>query len=69
MNSLTKSPKTTGAGIAALLALAAGAAGLLLDGDPATSPQWSLIVPEALAILGLIFARDHNVSSEAAGAK
>lgn len=40
----------------------------LLDGDPATVPDFDAIVA-ALAGIGLIFARDNKVSSEEAGIK
>lgn len=68
MNALAKSPKTTAGAIATLIALAAGAAQLLTDGDPATNPDWGALIPVAILCVGVIFARDHDVSSEKAGA-
>lgn len=68
MKALTNSPKTTGGAIATLIALAAGASALLLDGDPATNPDWAALVPVAILCFGVVFARDHDVSSEKAGA-
>lgn len=69
MNALKNSPKTTAGAIATLIALAAGAAALLLDGDPATNPDFAALIPVAILCVGVIFARDHDVSSESAGAK
>lgn len=65
-----KSHKTTAAGIAGLVAsLCTMVLVPLLDADEATKPMWAeffgLAVPFAL---GLIAARDHNVTSEQAGA-
>lgn len=68
MKALKNSPKTTGAAIAALVALAAGVAHLLLDGDPATNPEWGLVGAQAASLLGLLLARDNDVTSEQAGA-
>ena len=40
----------------------------LLDGDPATVPDFDAVLA-AFAGIGLLFARDNKVSSESAGAK
>jgi hypothetical protein len=41
----------------------------MLDSDPATNPDWSVVIATVTAGFGLLFARDNNVSSEEAGAK
>lgn len=69
MNAILKSWKTTT--IAILLALDAilhGAMGVL-DNDPATNPDWALIMPLLITALGLLFARDSNKSSQDVGIK
>ena len=60
MNTLKKSPKTTAGAIAILVALVAGVAQLLLDGDPATNPDWALVVPVALTSLAFLAAKDEK---------
>jgi hypothetical protein len=65
-----KSWKTTVCGI-----LAAVAAGItlvaipMLDNDPATTANWGAFLAAAVAGLGLLFARDHDKTSEDVGAK
>lgn len=66
MKTLTKSPKTTVGAIATLVAVAGGAAVLLTDGDPSTNPDWAALIPTAILCVGVIFARDHDVTSEEA---
>lgn len=41
---------------------------LLTDGDANTMPDWGIVIPEFLVAIGLIAARDNNVTSEKAGA-
>jgi len=65
---MKKSWKTTAGGISAILAAIAGAANLMLDNNPATNPDWSVVIAAVTTGFGLIFARDNNVSSEEAGA-
>lgn len=60
--------KTTAGGVAAILAAVGGAITALTDGNPSTNPDWSTVIAAVTAGLGLLFARDHNVSSEEAGA-
>ena len=43
------------------------AAMALLDSDPATVPDWNLVVALAVAAAGLAFARDADKSSQDAG--
>ncbi len=64
-----KSWKTTVAGVLTALLPVLNAVLAFLDNDPATVPDWGLAVAAITAGLGLIFARDNNVSSEEAGAK
>lgn len=61
--------KTTVLGIATVLNVGATAAIALLDSDPNTNVNYTLVIAQLTAGFGLIFARDNNVSSEAAGAK
>ena len=69
MNLLNASWKTTVTGILAILAALVGAAQLVLDGNPATNPDWPTVFAAVVSGIGLIKARDHNVSSEQAGVK
>lgn len=64
-----RSPRTTLAGLAAILTAGGAALTALADNDPLTAPDWASLIAAVIAGLGLIFARDNNVSSEAAGAK
>lgn len=63
-----KSWKTTAAGIAGILGMLGTAVSAMLDGNPATDPQWSIVIPAIITSAGLLFARDNNVTSEQAGA-
>lgn len=63
-----KSWKTTAAGIAAALAAISTAAAAYLDGDPATEPQWGVVVAAMSAAVGLFMARDNDKRSEDVGA-
>lgn len=63
-----KSWKTSTAGIAAIVAALATAVGALFDADPNTLPDWGAVAAAVLAGIGLIAARDNNVTSEQAGA-
>lgn len=55
-----KSWKTTTVGILAIVAAASNAISATLDSDPATVPNWEIVVAAMLAGIGLIFARDHS---------
>lgn len=63
-----KSWRTTTTGVLAILAALIGAAQALIDGNPATNPDWTSIAAAIMAGVGLITARDNGVTSEAAGA-
>ena len=64
-----KSWKTTVAGIAAILTAGGAALTAISDGNPATEPDYAALIAACIAGLGLLFARDNNVTSEDAGAK
>jgi hypothetical protein len=61
--------KTTAAGIGAILVAVGSALSATFDADPATVADWGAVVAAVIAGAGLLFARDNNVSSEAAGVK
>ncbi len=64
-----KSWKTTTTGILAIVAALCAAGKSLLDNDPATNPDWSQLAVAITAGIGLITARDANVTSEQQGLK
>ena len=61
--------KTTVAGICYIVVAGAAALGAMLDNDPATVPDWSIVAAAIVAGFGLISARDNKVSSEQVDAK
>lgn len=67
--SIIKSWKTTLAGIMQFLILVWNQVQLLWDDDLATNPDWGMLFSSLIILIGLLTARDSNVSSEAAGAK
>jgi hypothetical protein len=60
--------KTTAAGVGAILVAIGGALAATFDTDPATVADWGAVVAAFMAGIGLLFARDNNVTSEQAGA-
>ena len=66
---MKKSWKTTSAGIAGIVIAIASCVQAQFDGDPLTVPNYEVALAAVITGLGLIFARDNNVSSEAAGVK
>lgn len=66
---MTKSWRTTSAGILGALALIFTALSAMLDGNPETIPQWEVVIPVFITQLGLLFARDNKVTSTQAGAE
>ncbi len=77
MKTITKSWKTTGAAIAAALASISDNISKMMDTitlpdgsivpDASTVADWGITVPLVILAVGLLFARDHAVSSEDAG--
>jgi hypothetical protein len=61
--------KTTVTGVAAILTAVGAALTALFDNDPATNIDIAVTVAAVMSGIGLIFARDNNVTSEDAGAK
>jgi hypothetical protein len=61
--------KTTTAGIGAILVAIGAAMKAMFDNDPSTVPEWGAVVAAIIAGIGLIAARDNNVTSEQAGVK
>lgn len=64
-----KSWRTTLFGAGGLTSVLVPALNALLDGDPATVPNWEAVIPVAIMAIGLFFARDNKVTSESVGAK
>jgi len=64
---MKKNWKTTAGGIAAIITAAAGAAKLMLDGDPTTNPDWNIVMVAVFTGVALLKARDHDKSSEDCG--
>lgn len=63
-----KSWKTTLAGVAAIVAAVATAVSAQFDNNPATVPDWTLVIGMITAGVGLMFARDNDKTSEQVGA-
>ena len=57
-----KSWKTSLAAVLGLLSLAATQGSAMLDNDPATVPDWGLVITGTIACIGLIMAKDSNVT-------
>ncbi len=64
-----KSWKTTMAGIGAILVAVGAAVSAQFDADPATVPDWGTVIAAVVVGVGLIAARDKNVTSEQQGVK
>lgn len=60
--------KTTTGGITAIVAAIAGAINLMVDNDPATNPDWSVVMPIIIGAFAILFARDNDKTSEDVGA-
>lgn len=63
-----KSWKTTVAGIGAILVAWGTALTAMFDNDPTTVVDWGAVFAAVIAGIGLIAARDNDVTSEKAGA-
>jgi len=66
---MTKSWRTSLAGLGAILVAVGVAVTAMTDGDSTTNPDWGVVLAATLAGFGLFFARDNGVNSESAGAK
>jgi uncharacterized membrane protein YhiD involved in acid resistance len=66
---MTKSWKTSAAGIGAILIAVGSALSSMFDNNPATVADWGAVVAAVIAGIGLLAARDNGVSSEDAGVK
>lgn len=66
---MLKSWKTTLSGVLAFIAATSAQFQTLLDNDPATNPEWNIILAALLALVGLASARDNDVTSEEAKSK
>jgi len=64
-----KSWKTTVTGIAAILTAIGAALTALFDNDPNTTIDVAVTASAIMAGIGLILARDNNVTSEKVGTK
>lgn len=65
----TKSWKTTGAGIGAILVAVGSALSATFDADPLTVADWGAVIAAIIAGIGLIAARDNDKTSEQVGAR
>jgi len=61
--------QTTTCGVLGIVAVFCGVGIALLDGDPATNPDWTLVIAAVVAGVAAIRARDDDKSSEDVGAK
>jgi len=68
-DTMKRSYKTTLAGVGAILVAGGSLMHAIFDGNPATEPDYAALVAAIVAGLGLISARDNDVTSEQAGAK
>ena len=50
--------KTTTVAVLAAVTAVLGAASAMLDGDPATNPNWDTTMTAVIVAIGLFFARD-----------
>ena len=63
----TKSWKTTGAGIGAIMVAVGSALTATFDSDPLTVADWGAVIASIIAGIGLIAARDNDKSSQDVG--
>lgn len=61
--------KTTLTGVLTLVGIISRSALLMIDNDATTNPNWSVVIPAAVAAIGLIFARDADKSSQDSGVR
>lgn len=55
--------KTSLFGAGGLATIVFNVASMLLDDNPATNPDWSIILPLLMTSIGALFAKDANVSN------
>lgn len=55
--------KTSLFGATGLVTLVYNVSSMLMDGDPMTNPDWSVVLPLALSGIAALFAKDANVSN------
>ena len=60
---MMSSPKTTLAGVGAILVAVGAAMSAMFDADPLTTPQCDVVIAAILAGIGLIFAKDSKAPS------
>ncbi len=61
--------KTSLVGVLAIVGTICTALAAQFDGNPATDPQWKIVLPGAFTALGFLFTRDDGVTSAQAGAE
>ena len=61
--------KTTTASVLTLVVPVLNNLIAMWDADPATEPNWAIVAAMVPVVVGLFFARDKDVSSEAQGVK
>lgn len=66
---MKKSWKTTVFGAGGIVTIVGSVLNALFDGDPATNVNWVMVMAGLSPAIGLLFARDNNVTSEQAGVK
>jgi hypothetical protein len=69
MKKIISSPRTTWAALAGIFALLFTQIGYIFDNNPATVVDFETVIPQFLALAGVLFARDNNKSSEDVGIK
>lgn len=67
VNSVRKSWKTTLMGILQFVAIASKELVSFLDTNPETVPDWGLLIASITTLIGLLIARDSDVSSKESG--
>lgn len=64
-----KSWRTAAAGVVAFIVALGTALMAQWDGEASTEPNWNVVVVALITMIGLLTARDNNVSDEEAEAK
>ena len=64
-----KNWKTTSAAVGMIIVAIGPALRAILDGDPSTLPNYKVLVPELIAAVALLFARDADKSSQDSGVR